>query len=115
ILKELEVLHIPMLVVINKMDLVGTKDVPLMTHDEKVVHLSVKNDADLSEFYEVLGEILTEDHIQTELFFDFNQQDMFNQIMNRYEPDTLEYRADGIYLSVLLSVEDHRRFKKYEM
>ena len=115
ILRELKVLHIPILVVVNKMDLVEGGPVPLMTHDEKVIHLSVQKDEDLSKFYEVLGDLLTEDHIQTELFFNFNQQDIFNLMMNRYEPNELEYRNDGIYVNVLLSAEDYRRFKDYEV
>lgn len=114
ILQDLEVLDIPSILVINKMDLVDQGRLPLVTHGEDVVYLSVKKDEDIGVLYDMMEEKLTQDYVETELNFSYQDQDVLNQVLNRYEALDLKYGEEGIYLRVDLAPEDAKSLKDYQ-
>lgn len=114
ILKELDVLDIPTILLINKLDLIDKTRLPLKHHGEDIIYLSIKYDNDLSEFYSLLTDKIKEEYIDVNLYFNYKQQAILDKLLTRYEATQLKYEHDGIYLDLSVSKADYSWLKEYE-
>ncbi|MDO5036875.1 MAG: GTPase HflX [Tissierellia bacterium] len=114
ILSDLEVLDIPMVLVINKMDLAKEGPLALKDHGEDKVYISVKEDPDLGSLYKKIQENLAKDYMETDLYFSYHEQDLINQLLDKYEPTGLDYENQGVHLRLRLPKEEKKRLEKYQ-
>lgn len=113
IVDELQVLDRPIILFINKTDKMEGKRLPLLTRGEHIIYGSVLKDEDLSDFYEILNKVISEDFQEATFLFPYEKQAYVAELKRKYAEVELEYLNEGICLEVELSKQDKMKYKKY--
>lgn len=111
VLKELGVGEKPMLTLFNKLDKVP--DFTPIAYGKNSLAISTRT----GEGYEALIEKIKENIFtgmnQVELLIPYNRGDLVSYICEKAQPQSMEHREDGTFISVTLNEADQNRFKEY--
>lgn len=113
VLRDLNVLDRPIILLINKMDKMDKKRLALSTYGEVVIYASVKEDKDFSPFYKALNDAISSNFVEVDFIFPYMEQELIAKIQRKYADIKIDYKDEGIYLSTRVAKEDRMRYKKY--
>lgn len=114
ILKQLDVLDKPILVVTNKIDLIDNK-VPLLIADRAVDHvaISAQSKGGIEVLLQKIGDILIDDYREVSLLIPYDHQDRLQFLNEKYRLDDVEYQDGGIFVRCLIDIRDVNRLVEY--
>lgn len=114
VLKDLDVLHKPIITVFNKMDKV---DITNLVYDSKhiddKIFISAKNRENLFELVELIEKRLPYKYEYVLLRIPYDKQNILNYFMNNYEVENLKYEEDGTYINLNISPLDMEKYREF--
>lgn len=114
VLKELDCLDKPMLIVFNKMDLlIGQK--PLAFHEKKAtqIHVSALEDAGIDLILSGIEEILSDWFEGVSLLVPYDQYSVVDFLNNKYHLVDVEYLEAGVRFNCIMQRSDITRIQNY--
>ena len=114
LLKDLEIVDIPIITVLNKMDKIDENN-PTRTNInvENPIYISALNDINIDELLKLVQEKLPMVYREVDMFIPYKDQSISSSLMNDYEIKNLEYVEDGLNLSFTINHIDYEKYKKY--
>ncbi|MCF6466479.1 GTPase HflX [Clostridium sp. Cult2] len=114
ILKDLEVLDIPIITVFNKMDKVGVSN---LLYDSKYVNkkvfISSKNGTNLSKLLQLIQDNLPIKYKDVILMIPYDNQSLVNYLLENYNVDYIEYKEDGTEIKLNINLIDYEKYLEY--
>lgn len=102
------------LLVYNKIDLVESEN-RASCEGQDAVCISAKYGDNMEQLVEMIKERLFSDRRRACLLIPFDRGDVASDLCTRYKPDLTEYRNEGTYMELDLSLTDYQRLEKYRL
>ena len=102
------------LLVYNKIDLVEPEN-RASCEGQDAVCISAKYGDNMEQLVEMIKERLFSDRRRACLLIPFDRGDVASDLCTRYKPDLTEYRNEGTYMELDLSLTDYQRLEKYRL
>lgn len=102
------------LLVYNKIDLVEPEN-RASCEGQDAVCISAKYGDNMEQLVEMIKARLFSDRRRACLLIPFDRGDVASDLCSRYKPDLTEYRNEGTYMELDLSLTDYQRLEKYRL
>lgn len=114
ILMDLDVSDKNIIYAFNKIDLLN-EDESLNRFRKYNPHvfISAKEKTNIDEFLDLVYENLPYDFFTVNMFFDFNNQDILNYFIEKYDISDVEYTNEGAYIKAKIDEFDYKYYRKY--
>jgi GTP-binding protein HflX len=102
------------LLVYNKIDLVEPEN-RAFCEGQDTVCISAKYGDNMDQLVDMIKGRLFSDRRRACLLIPFDRGDIASDLCTRYKPDLTEYRSEGTYMEMDLSLTDYQRLEKYRV
>ena len=115
VLKEIGAGSKPKIMAFNKMDLVDPENdiIPIAGCPNHFI--SAKYDRGVDELIEEIKKEIFKDHIRTRLLIPYTRGDISSYIQSKATVFSVDYAEDGTIIDCELKVQDHSKYKEFEV
>lgn len=114
ILMDLEVSNKNMVYAFNKIDLLEEgESLNRFRKYSPHVFISAKERINIDEFLDLVYDNLPYDFFTVNMFFDFNNQDILNYFIEKYDISNVKYTNEGAYIKAKIDEFDYKYYRKY--
>lgn len=115
VLRELGAFGKPTLLLLNKIDLMESEDLPRLPAGYESLRISARTGEGFDALIQRVRSGIFRDHVRVHMLIPFSEGAVYSYLCDKHHVSKTEYVADGSLIEVELDIKDYQRYKRFEV